>query len=97
MLFFLFACVGNLTYVLSILAYEPACAKIEGAAFAGMKHREYGCESGEWANEYWRYVLINLSWLVGSAGTLALDAGIFVQFWIYRDNHGPADDENRDR
>ncbi|KAL8978221.1 MAG: hypothetical protein Q9177_006459, partial [Variospora cf. flavescens] len=30
-LFFLFACVGNLTYVLSIFAYEPGCAKPERA------------------------------------------------------------------
>ncbi|KAL8920364.1 MAG: hypothetical protein Q9172_004530 [Xanthocarpia lactea] len=80
MLFFLFACVGNLTYVMSIFAYEPACAKLE---------REYGtiqCEKGEWKSEYQRYVLVNTSWLVGSAGTLLLDMMIFAQFWIYRKN-----------
>ncbi|KAL8689605.1 MAG: hypothetical protein Q9218_004763 [Villophora microphyllina] len=77
MLFFLFACVGNLTYVMSIFAYEPDCAKVE---------REYGtpqCRQGQWATEYGRYILINLSWLIGSAGTLLLDMLIFVQFWIY--------------
>lgn len=46
LLFFLFACLGNITYVLSIvsLSLNP------------------------------RYLLANLSWLVGSAGTLLLDA-----------------------
>ena len=46
LLFFLFACLGNITYVLSILSLslEP------------------------------RYLLVNLSWLAGSAGTLLLDA-----------------------
>ncbi|KAI4195222.1 MAG: hypothetical protein LQ346_003499 [Caloplaca aetnensis] len=78
MLFFLFACVGNLTYVMSIFAYEPRCAKMD---------REFGsslCEQGQWGREYGRYVLANTSWLIGSAGTLLLDLMIFGQFWIYR-------------
>ncbi|KAL8767910.1 MAG: hypothetical protein Q9209_005697 [Squamulea sp. 1 TL-2023] len=78
MLFFLFACVGNLTYVLSIFAYEPECAKLG---------REYGtiqCEHGEWSSDYRTYILVNMSWLIGSAGTLLLDLMIFAQFWIYR-------------
>jgi hypothetical protein len=70
-LFFLFACLGNLTYVLSILAYEPHC---EGAD---------GCAPGEAARVYWQYMLVNMSWLAGSAGTLLLDLGIFVQFFMY--------------
>ena len=80
MLFFLFACVGNLTYVMSILAYEPGCARFE--SYDGVRS---GCESGEWAREYGQYVLLNASWLIGSAGTLFLDLIIFSQFWIYRD------------
>lgn len=73
MLFFLFACVGNLTYVLSIFAYEPACAR-------------FGfCEHNEWERQYGRYILLNASWLIGSAGTLILDMLIFGQFWVYRD------------
>ena len=85
MLFFLFACVGNLTYVLSIFAYEPACAKRSGAIepLSTVGRGAY-CEDGEWARQYGRYILLNTSWLVGSAGTLLLDLGIFVQFWIYR-------------
>lgn len=83
MLFFLFACVGNLTYVLSIFAYEPSCARI---AFAGGEGG--GCESGEWGRDYGRYTLVNASWLIGSAGTLLLDLLIFVQFWIYRQRKG---------
>ncbi|KAK4167601.1 putative vacuolar amino acid transporter YPQ3 [Cladorrhinum sp. PSN259] len=70
-LFFLFACLGNLTYVLSILAHDPQC---EG---------EDGCQDGEAARLYWRYILVNLSWLAGSAGTLFLDMSIFVQFFMY--------------
>ncbi|KAL9019629.1 MAG: hypothetical protein Q9185_003094 [Variospora sp. 1 TL-2023] len=77
-LFFLFACVGNLTYVLSIFAYEPQCAK-PARAYGGSQ-----CEQGEWEREYKKYILVNTSWLIGSAGTLLLDCMIFVQFWIYR-------------
>lgn len=73
MLFFLFACVGNLTYVLSIFAYTPACAKFDY------------CEDGAWGRQYGRYILLNTSWLIGSAGTLVLDLMIFGQFWKYRD------------
>lgn len=80
MLFFLFACVGNLTYVLSIFAYEPQCAKFE--SYDDVRG---GCESGEWAKGYGQYILLNASWLIGSAGTLVLDFIIFGQFWIYRD------------
>ncbi|KAI1393797.1 PQ-loop-domain-containing protein [Hypoxylon trugodes] len=80
-LFFLFACLGNLTYVLSIFAYEPHCAKSH-------------CEAGEAGRIYGRYILVNSSWLAGSLGTLLLDLGIFVQFFIYsNDDSGDVDDE----
>lgn len=84
MLFFLFACVGNLTYVLSIVAYEPGCARI--AAVGG--DTSEGCREGEWSAGYARYMLVNASWLVGSAGTLGLDLMIFAQFWVYRGRKG---------
>jgi uncharacterized protein with PQ loop repeat len=71
MLFFLFACLGNLTYVMSIFAYEPKC-QTPGQ-----------CQPGEARRIYGQYMLLNLSWLVGSAGTLVLDMAIFVQFFIY--------------
>ncbi|CAG8956258.1 hypothetical protein HYFRA_00003638 [Hymenoscyphus fraxineus] len=74
MLFFLFACIGNLTYVLSILAYEPRCTGKHGR-----------CRDGEMARLYGRYIGVNASWLAGSLGTLFLDLGIFIQFFIYRD------------
>ncbi|KAI1505433.1 PQ-loop-domain-containing protein [Biscogniauxia marginata] len=88
-LFFLFACLGNLTYVLSIFAYEPKCPG-------------HTCESGEAGKIYGRYILVNLSWLAGSLGTLLLDLGIFAQFFIYaQDETSPggqeaavADEEN---
>ncbi|KAK3302429.1 PQ loop repeat-domain-containing protein [Chaetomium strumarium] len=70
-LFFLFACLGNLTYVLSILAFDPKC---DG---------DQGCEPGEAAQIFLQYILVNLSWLAGSAGTLLLDLSIFVQFFLY--------------
>lgn len=70
-LFFLFACLGNLTYVLSILAFDPEC---EG---------DDGCKPGEASQIFWQYILVNLSWLAGSAGTLLLDMSIFVQFFMY--------------
>ncbi|EOD46958.1 putative pq loop repeat protein [Neofusicoccum parvum UCRNP2] len=79
MLFFIFACLGNLTYVMSILAYKPVC------------HGRHGhCETGEAGAIYGRYVLVNLSWLLGSFGTLLLDAGVFVQYFMYRKDDGEA-------
>ena len=93
-LFFLFACVGNLMYVLSIFAYQPVCARVGGdvglepLSIAGPKTFTVvgaGCINGDWGREYWRYILLNASWLAGSGGTLLLDLGIFVQFWLYRD------------
>lgn len=71
-MFFLFACLGNVTYFLSILAYEPACARDEG-----------GCEEGEASRVYARYLLVNLSWLIGSIGCLGFDFGILLQFIRY--------------
>jgi solute carrier family 66 (lysosomal lysine-arginine transporter), member 1 len=82
MLFFLFACLGNMTYVLSILAYGPECA-VEGGE----------CAPGEAAGLYWRYILVNLSWLAGSAGTLVLDFAIFVQFFLYSKGDDESDEE----
>lgn len=82
LLFFLFACIGNLTYVLSIFAYEPPCARIASLNGSGSNG---WCEDGEWSESYGRYILLNASWLIGSAGTLILDLMIFGQFWIYRD------------
>lgn len=70
MLFFLFACLGNVTYVLSIFAYDPKCS---GDA----------CAPGESASIYGRYILVNLSWLLGSFVTLLLDFGVFIQYFIY--------------
>lgn len=72
MLFFLFACLGNLTYALSIFAFDPKCYG-----------EESGCEPGEAGRVYGRYILVNLSWLAGSVGTLLLDMGVFVQFFLY--------------
>ncbi|KAL4894613.1 PQ loop repeat-domain-containing protein [Aspergillus ambiguus] len=76
LLFFLFACIGNLTYVLSILAFSPVCR----GDSAGH------CRPGEAGAIYGRYILVNLSWLIGSFGTLFLDMCIFVQFFLYQDN-----------
>lgn len=71
MLFFLFACLGNVTYVLSIVVYEPKC-------------RHDTCEPGEASRIYSRYILVNLSWLAGSAITLFMDLGVFIQYFIYK-------------
>jgi uncharacterized protein with PQ loop repeat len=73
MLFFLFACLGNLTYVLSIVVYKPRC---------GGKHGL--CGEGEARAVYGKYIAVNLSWLLGSFGTLLLDACVFVQYFMYR-------------
>lgn len=71
MLFFLFACLGNMTYILSIFAYEPTCP---GRT----------CDPGEAGAIYGRYILVNLSWVAGSLLTLLMDIGVFVQYFMYR-------------
>jgi len=83
MLFFLFACLGNLTYVLSIFAYQPKC------------HGRHGkCANGEACRIYGQYILVNVSWLAGSLGTLFLDFGIFIQFFLYQSSiDEPLDEE----
>ena len=80
MLFFLFACLGNLTYVLSIVVYQPIC-----------KGRV--CRDGEARAIYWKYIAVNFSWLLGSFGTLLLDAGVFVQYFLYRNEDEETSDE----
>jgi hypothetical protein len=92
LLFFLFACIGNLTYVLSILAYSPICHGGSPEEIMGHRHRAQ-CRPGEAAALYGRYVLVNLSWLVGSAGTLLLDMAIFTQFFLYHDSKVDEDEE----
>ncbi|GAW19111.1 hypothetical protein ANO14919_085950 [Xylariales sp. No.14919] len=77
-LFFLFACLGNLTYVLSIFAYDPVC-------------HETKCQPGEAGRIYGKYILVNASWLAGSLGTLFLDLSIFAQFFIYDQGQSDAD------
>jgi len=80
MLFFLFACLGNLTYVLSILVYKPKCGG-------------HVCQDGEGRAEYGKYIAVNMSWLLGSFGTLLLDAGVFVQYFLYRVDDDESDEE----
>ena len=82
MLFFLFACIGNLTYVLSIMAYKPICRV--------PKH----CGNGEARALYGKYMAVNLSWLLGSFGTLLLDAGVFVQYFLYRKEEESDEEES---
>lgn len=88
LLFFLFACIGNLTYVLSIMAYSPVCrgktSALDDVGADFYRHRPH-CRPGEALALYGRYILVNLSWLIGSFGTLLLDMAIFVQFFLYRD------------
>ncbi|KAF1738532.1 hypothetical protein NHJ13051_007262 [Beauveria bassiana] len=71
MLFFLFACLGNITYVLSIFAFEPKC---------GARR----CKHGEAGQIYGKYMLVNLSWLAGALVTLFMDFGVFAQYFIYK-------------
>ncbi|KAL8776233.1 MAG: hypothetical protein Q9203_003514 [Teloschistes exilis] len=82
MLFFIFACAGNVTFVMSIFAFEPDCVEL-GREYAALQ-----CQDGEWSAEYGKYILVNTSWVIGSAGALVLDLLIFVQFWIYSKKSG---------
>ena len=80
-LFFIFACIGNLTYVFSIFAFEPICSSHRHGHW-----HESNCKDGEAREIYGRYILVNLSWLIGSAGTLGLDFTVFAQFFMYSHN-----------
>ena len=80
-LFFLFACIGNLTYVFSIFAFNPICSN----HYHGHWH-ESSCKPGEALQIYGTYILVNLSWIIGSAGTLGLDFTVFAQFFMYRNS-----------
>lgn len=83
MLFFLFACLGNLTYVLSILVYKPRCGGQHGV-----------CAPGEAGAIYGKYIAVNFSWLLGSFGTLLLDACVFVQYFMYRKEEDSDEEED---
>jgi hypothetical protein len=72
MLFFIFACIGNLTYALSIFSHEPRCKK------------PTHCKAGEAASLYGTYIAVNASWILGSIGSLLLDLGVFVQYFMYQ-------------
>lgn len=85
-LFFIFACIGNLTYVFSILAFDPICSRHSHGHW-----RESNCKPGEALDVYRQYILVNTSWLIGSAGTLGLDFTVFVQFFLYRNSEGVGD------
>lgn len=76
LLFFLFACLGNLTYVISIIAYVPRGASSDG------RRRNW---TPEMKKEYWMYIAVNASWLLGSVGTLFLD--MVVSYWIDFPHH----------
>lgn len=76
-LFFLFACIGNVTYSVSIFAFEAKC------------HGKHGkCADGEASRIYGQYILLNASWILGSLGCLFLDFAILIQFLLY----SPKDD-----
>lgn len=48
------------------------------------------------AGLYGRYIGVNASWLAGSLGTLFLDLGIFIQFFIYREvEEGAVEEDSR--
>ena len=86
LLFFLFACIGNLTYDLSIFAYDPSPL---------CEERGIGrCGPGEASEIYRRYIAVNASWIAGSLGTLFLDMCIFAQFFLYRKEEASDDDSD---
>ena len=70
LLFFLFACLGNVTYVISI---------ISAALLAGMSKHGTHIENPD---RVWLYLSVNASWLIGSAGTLALDGVVCKSSFI---------------
>jgi len=99
LLFFALAFLGNCFYVGSILAFEPVCAGSPDVVSPEMmlmprRQRHDVCRDGEARQLYLRYFLINLSWFVGSFGTLWLDGFVFVQWMWYSKTDGDADGED---
>lgn len=90
-LFFIFACLGNLTYVFSIFAFSPICSTYDHGHW-----HEDDCRKGEALCIYGQYILVNLSWIIGSAGTLGLDFTVFVQFFLYRNSVQVTDSSEED-
>lgn len=41
----------------------------------------------------WNYIILNLSWLLGSLGTIFEDSIIFLQFYVYKDNDNAIEHE----
>ena len=74
---------------MSIFAYEPVCYTSISNGHGGGNgagFRSGRCtDPAEWRARYGRYIAVNASWIVGSLGTLVLDVGIFVQFFLYRE------------
>lgn len=85
LLFILYACLGNITYDMSIFTYSP-----EVNCHAGPGR----CEKGEAGAIYRRYLAINASWLVGSLGALFLDLIVFAQFFMYGDEESDCGSAN---
>jgi len=83
MMFFFFACLGNLTYNMSIFAYDP-----QGACEVPMH-----CHAAEARSIYGKEIAVNLPWILGSLGTFCLDMGVFVQYFLYRTDDEFSDEE----
>lgn len=41
----------------------------------------------------WNYIVLNMSWLLGSLGTIVEDVIIFGQFYMYKDNNESIEDD----
>lgn len=74
LLFIMYACLGNITYDMSIFTFSPQTHCFDGPG---------ECEKGEASAIYRRYLAINASWIVGSLGALLLDMIVFFQFFLY--------------
>lgn len=74
LLFIMYACLGNITYDMSIFTFSPQTHCFDGPG---------ECEKGEASAIYRRYLAINASWIIGSLGALLLDLVVFFQFFLY--------------
>lgn len=85
LLFIMYACLGNITYDMSIFTFSPQTHCVDGPG---------RCEEGEAGAIYRRYLAINASWIVGSLGALLLDLIVFTQFFLYSGDERKNDDGN---
>ena len=82
LLFFLLSLLGNMTYGAGV-SYQALILQFSLSATNRLLQILFHSLKRD-------YILTNLPWLIGSLGTIAEDAIIFIQFRVFRESEGSA-------